>query len=106
MKTQSPASNGDGKGNQFSITYTPNYKNHLSQLSLSDTMANSEMSLPEGKLGLFWLLSAFAMTAGAWVLGLENATSNNVFFTFILVLFAGLSWIGVAVGVVHSNKKR
>ncbi len=69
-------------------------------------MAKSEMSLPEGKLGLFWLLGAFAMTAGAWVLGLENATSNNIFFTFILVLFAGLSWIGVAVGVVHSNKKK
>lgn len=68
-------------------------------------MEKSEMSLPEGKLGLFWLMGALAMTSGAWVLGLENATSSHLFFAFILVLFAGLSWIGVAVGVVHSNKK-
>ncbi len=68
-------------------------------------MGNSEISLPEGKLGLFWIVGALAMTSGAWILGLENATSSHLFFAFILVLFAGLSWIGVAVGVVHGNKR-
>ena len=63
------------------------------------------MPLPEGKLGLFWVIGAIAMTAAGWVLGLENQTSSNIFMAFILVLFAGLSWIGVAVGVIHRNRK-
>ncbi|NOQ55736.1 MAG: hypothetical protein GQ477_02925 [Nanohaloarchaea archaeon] len=68
-------------------------------------MEKQEMSLPEGKLGLFWIIGAIALTAAGWVLGLETQTSANVFMAFILVLFTGLSWIGVSVGVIHRNKK-
>ncbi|MEA3229290.1 MAG: hypothetical protein U9P44_00075 [archaeon] len=67
-------------------------------------MKKQELSLPEGKLGLFWILGAIAMTSGAWVLGMENQTSIHFIMSFILILFAGLSWVGVAVGVFHRIK--
>lgn len=64
------------------------------------------MSIPEGKLGLFWIFGALALTSAGWILGLENLASSHIFFSIILILFAGLSWIGVAVGVIHKNKRK
>ena len=63
------------------------------------------MSIPEGKLGLFWVMGALTLTAAGWVLGLPEQTISHLFMAVILVLFAGLSWIGVSVGVIHRNKK-
>ncbi len=67
-------------------------------------MKDEQMALPEGKLGLFWLIGALALTGGAWLLGGQDISAAHIFMAFILILFAGLSWIGVSVGVAHRNR--
>ncbi|MBW6451911.1 MAG: hypothetical protein K0B02_04250 [DPANN group archaeon] len=62
------------------------------------------VDLPEGKLGLFWIMGALAFTLSAWIIGHSGAQSPLTFIAFLLMLFSGLAWIGVSVGVAHHNK--
>ncbi len=65
--------------------------------------------LPEGRLALFWIMGAVSMLAGAWIAGrLEWVLGTTalsyygaLFVSFLLFLFGGLAWIGVAVSVAH-----
>ncbi|MCK5299972.1 MAG: hypothetical protein KAJ54_02375 [Candidatus Aenigmarchaeota archaeon] len=61
------------------------------------------IDLPEGKLAFFWFLGAVALSGGAWLLGQRDATAFQNIAAFILILVAGLSWVGVGVGVVHRH---
>jgi hypothetical protein len=65
--------------------------------------------LPEGKLALFWILGTISIAFGTWIIGhVENTIGAttfsyylSIFIGFLLVLFGGLAWIGVAVKVAH-----
>ncbi len=59
------------------------------------------MDNAEAKLVLFWVLGGLALALGTWLMGHYSYSMAHVFVGFLLVLFAGLSWIGVGVGVVH-----
>ncbi len=59
---------------------------------------------PEGKLGVFWILGAIALTFGAFLLSDASTSLSQTLVAFILILFAGICWIGVSVGVVHRGK--
>ena len=61
------------------------------------------LDLPEGKLAFFWFAGAVALTGGAWLLGQRDATAFQNVMAFVLILIAGLSWVGVGVGVVHRH---
>ena len=66
-----------------------------------------EDRLPEGKLALFWVLGAMAILWGSWISGhiqkdfgvTSFAYYGTIFVALLLILFGGLAWIGVAVGV-------
>ena len=68
--------------------------------------------LPEGKLALFWIIGALAILLGAWISGhlervlgvTDSSFYGTLFFAFILILFGGLAWIAVAVGVAQHGK--
>jgi len=65
--------------------------------------------LPEGKLILFWVLGSIAILWGSWIAGhLEWVLGTtyisyygSLLLSFVLILFGGLCWIGVAVKVIH-----
>lgn len=65
--------------------------------------------LPEGKLALFWVLGSIAILWGSWISGhlqkelgvTEFSYYGTIFVAFLLILFGGLAWIGVAVGVTQ-----
>ena len=67
--------------------------------------------LPEAKLAIFWVFGSIAILAGSWIAGhLEwvlgtSATSyyGALFVSFLLILFGGIAWIGVAVGVAQQK---
>ena len=59
------------------------------------------VDVPEGKLGLFWVMGALAFTLSAWMIGHSSTYSPLSFIAFLLMLFSGLAWIGVSVGVAH-----
>ncbi len=75
-------------------------------------MSAHQQELPEGKLALFWIIGALSILLGAWiaghlerVLGVTDASFYGTFFlAFLLVLFGGLAWIAVAVGVAQHGK--
>lgn len=74
---------------------------------MNDHHTKEKQTLPEGKLALFWVLGALAIAAGAWIaghiswaLGVTALSYYGAFaIAFLLILFGGLAWIGVAVGV-------
>lgn len=65
--------------------------------------------LPEGRLALFWILGTISISLGTWILGHIEYTIGTTTFSyylsiligFLLILFGGLAWIGVAVKVAH-----
>ena len=67
--------------------------------------------LPEGKLALFWIFGSISILAGAWIAGrLEWVLGTTplsyygaLFLALLLILFGGLAWIGVAVGVAQQK---
>ena len=70
---------------------------------------HDEERVPEGKMITFWIAGALSIYFGAWIAGhLEKglgvsdfAYYGTGFLAFLLVLFGGLAWIGVAVGVAQ-----
>ncbi len=71
---------------------------------------HKEERLPEGKLALFWVLGAVAIMWGAWIAGhLQRGDLGvsafsfygSILVAFLLILFGGLAWIGVSVGVAQ-----
>jgi hypothetical protein len=64
---------------------------------------NKGLDMPEGKLGFFWIVGAVALTGGAWLIGQDATTVLQNIVAFVLILTAGLCWIGVSVGVVHRH---
>lgn len=68
--------------------------------------------LPEGKLALFWLIGTLSILLGVWiaghlerVLGVTDASFfGSLFVAFLLILFGGLAWIAVAVGVSQHGR--
>lgn len=75
-------------------------------------MSAHQQELPEGKLALFWIIGALSILLGAWiaghlerVLGVTDASFyGTIFLAFLLILFGGLAWIAVAVGVAQHGK--
>lgn len=73
-------------------------------------MAHQE--LPEAKLALFWVIGALCILLGAWiaghlerVLGVTDTTFyGTLFVAFVLILFGGLAWIAVSVGVAQHGR--
>lgn len=73
--------------------------------------SHQKHELPEGKLALFWILGALALTAGSWIVGhIEWALGTTpvsyygaMAVGFLLILFGGLAWIGVSVGVAQNK---
>lgn len=63
-----------------------------------------KLSSLEGRLGLFWVMGALSLTLGAWVLGHMDGLGPAL-IGYLLVLFSGLAWIGVSVGVTHKTKR-
>lgn len=69
----------------------------------------NEDELPEARLALFWIFGASAIFAGAWIAGklewVAGTTTmsyyGSLLVAFLLILFGGLAWIGVAVSVAH-----
>jgi len=67
--------------------------------------------LPEAKLAIFWVLGSITILAGSWIAGhLEWVLGTTpvsyygaLLVSFILILFGGLAWIGVAVGVAQQR---
>ena len=65
--------------------------------------------LPEARLAIFWLFGAAAVFGGAWIAGhlewvlgtTEMSFYGSILVAFLLILFGGLAWIGVAVSVAH-----
>lgn len=65
--------------------------------------------LPEVRLAIFWLFGAASVFAGSWIAGrLEWVFGTtpvsyygSLLVAFLLILFGGLAWIGVAVSVSH-----
>ena len=65
--------------------------------------------LPEARLALFWIMGTLSILGGAWIAGhlewvLGTTTLSyygSLFVSFLLLLFGGLAWIGVAVSVAH-----
>ncbi|MFH1126928.1 MAG: hypothetical protein ABIG84_00235 [archaeon] len=68
-----------------------------------------ESELPEARLAVFWIFGAVAIMGGVWitryvewVLGTTAASFYGALLVaFLLILFGGLAWIGVAVSVAH-----
>ncbi len=66
----------------------------------------------EIRLAVFWILGAVMICFASWILGHLNfvpGTTERSYFlaiviSFILVLFSGLLWIAVSVGVSENIK--
>jgi len=66
----------------------------------------------EIRLAVFWILGAIMISFASWILGHLNfvpgTTERSYFFAiivaFLLILFSGLLWIAVAVGVSENIK--
>jgi len=63
----------------------------------------SKKSIPEGKLALFWILGALSLVFAAWIIGHTQTFQPILFIAFLLILFAGLCWIGVGVSMAHGR---
>ncbi len=57
----------------------------------------------DGKLAIFWILGSLALLFAAWIIGHIQGLQPILFIAFLLILFAGLTWVGVGVGVSHKR---